>query len=85
MNLKKETMRIMKEHHKTPRDIIWVGCRDFQIPIDQFWKLADVEYNNSFGSPKVAQDLVVVGEDWYLQRNDYDGMDAHPNFYIATY
>lgn len=31
----------------------------------------DVEYDNSFGYTKVALDLVVVGEDWWLERHEY--------------
>ncbi len=72
-NLKEETLEIMKNHGKTIEDVTWIGCEDFAIPIQEFWELADTTYDSGFGAAKVAQDLIVVGEDWWLERHEYDG------------
>ena len=75
MNLLKETKEVLREHGKTFDDVLWIGGRGFTISIEDFKKLADVEYNNGFGAPEVAVDLVVVGRDWWLERTDYDGAE----------
>lgn len=74
-NLKEETLQIMKNHGKSMDDVIWVGCEDFAIPMEDFWKLADTTYDSGFGAAEVAQDLIVVGEDWWLERHEYDGSE----------
>lgn len=74
-NLKNETIQILHEHNKTPKDVRWVGCYSYRIPTDDFWKLADKEYDDGYGSAEVASDLLVVGDDWWLERGEYDGSE----------
>ena len=74
-NLKKETLNILMAHNKTPQDIKWIGCKKFKISPESFWKLADVEYDQSYGITKVAMDLVIVGDNWWLERQEYDGYE----------
>lgn len=75
MNLKKETLEILKDNGKTTEDIRWIGGKDITIPKDLFWKLADNEYNNGYGGAEVADDLVIVGDNWWLERGEYDGAE----------
>lgn len=75
MNLLKETEEVLSEHGKTFKDVLWIGGNAFTISIEDFKRLADVEYYNGFGAPEVAVDLVVVGCDWWLERTDYDGAE----------
>lgn len=75
MNLLQETIEILKENGKTKDDIIWFGCKDFQIPIEDFEKLTNVEYHSEHGSVEVALDLIVVGKDLWLERREYDGKE----------
>lgn len=75
MNLKKETLAFLKENGKTVKDIRWIGSKDIAIPQDLFWKLADSEYNEGFGGAEVADDLVIVGDNWWLERGEYDGAE----------
>ena len=74
-NLKLETIAILKENGKTVDDVAWVGTTAFKIPTDSFWKLADRNYDDSYGSPEVATDLLVVGNGWWLERHEYDGAE----------
>lgn len=75
-NLKKETLEDLKDGGYKPEDIEWVGCNDFTIPTDLFWKLADYEYDSGFGSQEVATDLIIVLKDGsYLERHEYDGSE----------
>ena len=74
-NLLKETLRMLEEINKKETDVKWVGTLTHKTTWEDFKKNADVEYNNGFGSPKVAQDLLVVGENWWLERGEYDGSE----------
>lgn len=75
MNLLKETIEVLKEHGKTEKDVLWVGCEKFYTDWEHFKKIADVEYDNGFGEEEVACDLLVVGEDFWLEREEYDGSE----------
>lgn len=74
-NLKYETIKILSKYDKMPQDIKWVGCNSFKIPIEEFWKLSDRMYDAGYGGQEVAEDLIVVGDDWWLERHEYDGAE----------
>lgn len=75
MNLLEETNLILKEHGKTLDDITFVQGAEFGIPIDVFIKLADTEYYAGYGAIHVAEDLIVGGNDWWIERHEYDGSE----------
>ena len=76
-NLLKETKEILKDNHKSLDDILWCGSKEFgYFTKEDFIKLADTEYDSGFGSPKVAEDLVIVGKDFWLERYEYDGAES---------
>lgn len=74
-NLLAETLGDLRENGKREEDIKWVGGRDCYFTWGEFKKVANVEYVSGFGAPEVAQDLVIVGADWWLERYDYDGAE----------
>jgi len=71
VNLLKETIDDLKEHGKSLEDIQWVGDRKLIIPTEQFLKLADVEYDDGNGDNEIYRELLVVGSDWWLERQAY--------------
>jgi hypothetical protein len=75
MNLLYEIEVGLKHHGKTLKDIKWAGTTEFRIPLDNFLTLADTNYDNGFGGTEIAGDLLVVGEDWWLERHEYDGSE----------
>ena len=75
MNLLVETLALLIEHNKSEKDILWVGCKEFYTDWKNFKKLANTEYDNGFGSPSVAEDLIIVGKDFWLERHEYDGYE----------
>lgn len=76
-NLKEETLKILESHGYSIGDVAWVGSVDYEIPVDRFWELADVEYDSGFGCQEVASDLMVVLDDGsWLERNEYDGSEC---------
>lgn len=77
MNLLKETIDCLTDNGHSIEDVIWVGSCDgnFAISWDDFTQIADIDYDSSFGHPEIATDLVVVGEGWWLEREEYDGSE----------
>lgn len=79
INLLKETKEILAENGKKLSDIKWVGgyTREgfCEWDVKKFLKVANNSYDNGYGSPEVSMVLTVVGEDWYLERREYDGAE----------
>lgn len=76
MNLYNETIEKLDKNGKNVDDIIWVGCDDFSIPLDNFLEVSKrTDYDNGYGSPEIATDLKIVGNDFIMVRNEYDGSE----------
>ena len=75
MNLLKETLKVLKEHNKTWQDVRFISNYDGEIPLGRFKTIADQIYDESYGFTEVRDDLVIVGDDWWLDRRDYDGAE----------
>lgn len=75
MNLKTETLKVLKLNKKTVEDIRWIGTKYETINAEKFWRLADTEYDEGYGAQKVATDLLIVGDNWWLERESYDGAE----------
>lgn len=75
MNLLEETIKVLENNGKSINDIVAVQGKDFGISIKRFLKLADTEYNEGKGEAEVAEDLVIIGKDWWLERAENDGAE----------
>lgn len=75
INFKTETLAILEDNGKTINDVVWAGNWEFEIPLDLFWNLADFVYDDGYGAENVAKDLLLVGKDFWLERNTYDGSE----------
>lgn len=78
MNLLQETIEILKENNKTSDNVLWVGSSNGKFVIEwcQFkYFAASVNYHNGYGGAEIATDLVVVGDGWWLERDEYDGSE----------
>ena len=76
INLLEETREALERNGRTFDDVLWIGCRDFRIPVERFMELADDIYDSSYGCVEVAADLIVVGDGWWLSRWEYDGSEG---------
>ena len=74
-NLLKETMLDLKNNNKTLDDILWVGTETLYFSKEHFIEIANKEYHGGYGSQEVAINLKVVGENWWLERHEYDGSE----------
>lgn len=79
-NLLKQTLEILKNNGKSSDDVRWVGVhaepykkKDAEGSWDDFAKLANIIYDDGYGGNKIERCLVVVGDDWWLERGEYDG------------
>lgn len=75
MNLYEETIKELAENGKTFDDVVAICGNEFQITKDDFVKYSNTEYDSGYGAPEVAEDLLVVGNDFWLERHDYDGSE----------
>lgn len=77
MNLLQETVNELKENGKTPADVRWVGRESINAKCswDDFAKQANFEYDAGYGSEEIPGDLIVAGDDWWLERAEYDGSE----------
>lgn len=77
-NLVEETIEEIKGSGHTESDVRWVGSYDGKYGMswaDFKRKFRNVIYNCGFGAQEIADDLVVVGDDWWLERYEYDGAE----------
>lgn len=85
MNLLAETLDILNENGKSKEDVLWVGGHDYHFSWNDFEEIAEkTDYDAGFGAQEVASDLIIVGEDFWLERSEYDGSEgwefnAQPN------
>lgn len=77
INLLSETTKFLEENGKSLDDVLWIGNRDGKeiIPVSDFLMGANRMYDDGYGSNEVSLDLVIVGNDWWLERSDYDGCE----------
>lgn len=73
--LLKETLEAMASHKKTPEDVKFITVEDSTITWKQFEQLANEAYDNGYGSANVNTSLKVVGNNWWLERHEYDGSE----------
>ena len=76
-NFKEETLEVLKENHKTWNDVKFIQGNDFRASNDkeELLNLMDFVYDSGFGAPEIAEDLVIVGDNWWLERHEYDGSE----------
>lgn len=75
-NLREETLAILKENNKTIEDIKFITDGENLIDIESFFIKADRLYDNGWGCAEVDLALKIVGDNWWLERSEYDGAEG---------
>ena len=77
MNFKDETLDTLLENQKTWNDVKFIQGNNFSVSNnkDELLELMNFDYDNDYGAPKIAQDLKIVGDNWWLERAEYDGSE----------
>lgn len=74
-NLWEETVEILKDRDKTFDDVVAICGSNFQITKEDFVKYSNTIYDSGYGAPEVAEDLCIIGIDFWLERHEYDGSE----------
>jgi len=74
-NLLKETLDFLKSNNKKESDILYCCGDNFKFTWENFKNVSNVDYDSGFGSPEVALDLKIVGNNFWLERHEYDGSE----------
>lgn len=85
MNLFEETERVLTNSGKLWEDVVFIStCKDsfddesepFEIDVETFMKVSkNIDYDSGFGGHEINLELKIVGEDWWLERHEYDGSE----------
>jgi hypothetical protein len=75
MNLLQETIKDLKAAGKTSADVRFVSDGENWCTWENFAKAADFDYYRGFGSAYINGCLVIVGDNWWLERGEYDGSE----------
>lgn len=74
-NLLQETLKYLKDQNLTAEDVVFVTDGRHSIGWDEFAQLADFEYEKGYGTEHIFSALKIVGENWWLERHEYDGRE----------
>ena len=74
-NLLEETTNELKSEGLTWDDVRFVRTFHNQFTVEEAKKMMDFEYDCGYGGTEVDESLMVVGDDWWLERREYDGSE----------
>ena len=76
MNLLNETVEILERNGKTFKDVVAIYDKDVVCCWNVFAAAAArFIYDNGFGCAEVNEDLIIAGDNWWLERREYDGSE----------
>lgn len=74
-NLLAETVEKLTAHGHSPADVQFVKNGTTWCTWEEFAAIANFKYYANYGTIKIALHLEVVGKDWWLERDEYDGKE----------
>lgn len=77
VNFETETLDMLQYAcGKTVHDVLFVQTKKSQVSMQTFLRsIKGFEYDNGFGGHRINLDLKIVGKDWWLEREEYDGSE----------
>lgn len=77
MNLLDETEKALANHNLKLKNIKYILNREGYIPVADFVKAARAtNYDNGYGCVNIDPTLCIVGQSWWLTREEYDGREG---------
>lgn len=69
-----EVVEFLEDNGKTKQDVLWCGSEKFwYFSLDELFEIAPkVHYDDGFWGQEIAKDLLIVWEDFWLERWEYD-------------
>lgn len=75
-NLLQETIEKLRWYGKTLDDVTNIFLNgEYQITKEDFIKVADQNYDNGYGGNEVALNLILLGDGFWMERREYDGLE----------
>ena len=78
-NLLQETLQELADNRKSANDVAFVrfgNDEGFYCSWEQFAEATQkFEFNSVYGGAEVDRNLKIVGDDWWLERGEYDGSE----------
>lgn len=75
-NLLSETKKKLELNGKTTDDVRYVTDRANYCSWEHFVEIANkINYDNGYGGAEINSNLAIVGDDWWLERREYDGAE----------
>lgn len=75
-SLLEETLKVLKDSGVRPEDVQYVLTSEVWMTWEEFANAAKkVYYDSGYGSQEVDSSLKVIGTDWWLEREEYDGSE----------
>lgn len=76
-NFYEEIVEILEENNKTINDIIWIGTRKYKVNKEKFLEDSKhLKYDDGYGLAVINGNLIIAGDNWYLERWEYDGSEG---------
>lgn len=79
MSLLATLRECLRSHDKTLSDILWVGNEEYTISTDSYLKLLAETENYEWN--KVSTDLIVVGQDFWIERQNVYSCDEYCEYH----
>jgi hypothetical protein len=71
-----ETIEALEDCGKTPQDVLYIINDVYESATwEEFAKMADFKYDSGFGTANIDLCLRIVGDNWWLERHEYDGSE----------
>ena len=77
-NLLAETNECLSRHGKSWDDVKFAQAEETVFLPEEFSKvksMMDFQYDPGYGSPEVTRSLMLVGDNWWMERDEYDGSE----------
>ena len=75
INFLQETLDFLQFHGKTTADVEFVSDGTDSINFEEFAKMANFNYDNGYGLQVISAGVVIVGDNWWAERAEYDGSE----------
>lgn len=74
-NLLKETVEKLKSKGLSPKNVLFVANDKAYMTWDEFASMSNFEYDAGYGGSNIDLSLYIVGDNWWLERAEYDGSE----------
>lgn len=76
INFLEETEAVLENHGLNWNDVEFISVNNKSVPIESFRAVAEkIYYDAGYGLPEINSSCQIVGSNWWLGREEYDGAE----------